>query len=165
MPDVKKAVRISRGGDTWRDPAYVIPTTADQVANFLRAHPGRLAVDVETDGKDPWTCNLRRIGIGNASEVMIYSPLSVKGMDAAAARDPGAEPGHRRSLPAGSARSICTTASRTTRSCCARHGMPLVDATVFDTLVAHQIGITSELPHKLDFLGSMYTDVRYWKRT
>ena len=39
-----------------------------------------------------------------------------------------------------------------------------MDATVFDTLVAHQIGITSELPHRLDFLGSMYTDVRYWKK-
>jgi len=162
--DVKKAVRISRGGDTWQDPAYFIPTTADQVVNFLRAHPGRLAVDVETDGKDPWTCNLRRIGIGNASEVMIYSPLSVKGHWMLPPHEIQAQ-----------SRAIAAHIQQAPRLdlhngiaydsiVLWRHGMPLVDAKVFDTLVAHQIGITSELPHKLDFLGSMYTDVRYWKK-
>ena len=46
-----------------------------------------------------------------------------------------------------------------------RHGMPLPDENTFDEHVGHQIGLTSELPHKLDFLGSMYTDAPFWKNT
>jgi DNA polymerase-1 len=44
-----------------------------------------------------------------------------------------------------------------------RYGMPIPDANHFDNMVAHQIGVTSELPHGLDFCGSMYTDAPHWK--
>lgn len=161
--DVTKAVRISRGGSTWRDPSYFVPSTASQVANFLAAHPERLAVDVETDGKDSWTCNLRRVGIGNASEVMIYSPLSVKGHWMLPAHEIQAQ-----------SRAIAEWLQRAPRVdlhngiafdsvVLWRHGMPLPEDRIFDTLVGHQIGVTSELPHRLDFLGSIYTDAAFWK--
>jgi uracil-DNA glycosylase family 4 len=161
--DVTKAVRISRGGNTWRDPAYFVPRSAAEVENFLVAHPDRLAVDVETDGKDAWTCGLRRVGIGNATEVMIYSPLSVKGHLMLPEHEIQAQ-----------SRAIAGWLQRAPRVdlhngiafdsvVLWRHGMPLVDEKVFDTLVAHQIGVTSELPHRLDFLGSVYTDAPFWK--
>jgi DNA polymerase I-like protein with 3'-5' exonuclease and polymerase domains len=161
--DVKKAVRISRGGDTWREPSYFVPKTAEQVATFLQAHPERLAVDVETDGIDPWTCNLRRIGIGNASEVMIYSPLSVKGHALLPAHQIEAQS---RAIAAHfqqAARLDLHNGIAYDSIVLWRHRMPLNDVKTFDTLVAHQVGVTSELPHKLDFLGSMYTDAPFWK--
>lgn len=161
--DVNKAVRLSRGGNTWKDPWYFVPKSAAEVDNFLQAQQDRTAVDVETDGIDTWTCNLRRIGIGNAREVMIYSPLSVHG--------------HwmlNRDEIIGQARAIANYFQRAPRLdthngvvfdsvVLYRHGMPMPDEKICDSLIAHQIGQTSELPHSLDFLASIYTDAPSWK--
>jgi len=161
--DVRKAVRISHGGDTWQEPPYFVPKTSIEVDNFLRAHPGTVSVDVETDGVDPWTCGIRRVGIGTDKGVMIYSPLSVKG---------------HRMLPdheiAAQSRAIAAHVGKAPRMnlhngiafdsvVLWRHGMPLNDAAINDTMIGHAVGCTSELPHRLDFLGSMYTDAPFWK--
>ena len=163
--DVKKAVRLSQGGSTWSDPWYFVPRTAAEAENFLAVKRPRVAIDVETDGKDAWSCNLRRIGIGTDREVMIYSPLSVSG---------------RYMLPpeeiAAQSRAIAAYFQRMPRAALHngiafdsivlwRHGMPLPDDRCADTMVGHQIGFTSELPHSLDFLGSIYTDAPHWKDT
>ena len=161
--DVTKAVRISRGGDTWRDPAYFVPRSAAEVENFLATQTDRAATDVETDGVDAWTCRLRRIGIGNNREVMIYSPLSVHGHAMLPQHEAVAQ-----------SRAIAAYYQRAPRIdthngiaydsiVLARYGMPLVDEHVFDTLVGHQVGPTSELPHALDFVASVYTDAPRWK--
>lgn len=161
--DVTKAVRISRGGDTWRDPAYFVPKTAAEVQNFLAAQTDRTAVDVETDGVDAWMCKLRRIGIGNNREVMIYSPLSVHGHEMLPKHEIAAQ-----------SRAIADYLQRAPRIdthngiaydsiVLWRNGMPLRDEHVWDGLVGHQIGPTSELPHSLDFLASVYTDAPRWK--
>ena len=162
--DIAKAVRISRTGSTWRDPWYFVPKTAVEVANFLSIDRPRVAVDVETDGIDRWTCQLRRVGIGTDKEVLIYSPLSVRGhamldQDNAIAQ----------------ARVIADYFQRAPRTdthngtafdqvILNRYGMPLVDAKSLDGIIGHQIGLTSELPHRLDFLASMYTDAPSWKQ-
>ncbi len=161
--DVRKAVRISHGGDTWREPPYFVPRTSDAVDNFLRAQTGPVSVDVETDGVDPWTCNIRRVGIGTDAGVMIYSPLSVKGHKLLADHEITAQ-----------SRAIAAHVGRAPRMnlhngiaydsvVMWRHQMPLNDGGIFDTMVGHQVGYTSELPHRLDFLGSMYTDAPFWK--
>lgn len=163
--DVNKAVRISRGGNTWQEPPYFVPKTVAEVHNFLAVQRERVAVDVETDGKDSWTCNLRRIGIGTNREVMIYSPLSVRGHMMLPPHEVQAQ-----------SRVIADYFQRqpfmVTWNGIAfdsvvlwRHGMPLPDERNFDGMVAHQIGPTSELPHRLDFAGSMYTDAPFWKDT
>lgn len=161
--DIKKAVRISRGGDTWRDPVYFVARSADEIDNFLAVPRPFVAVDTETDGVDEWTCNLRRIGIGTGVEVMIYSPLSVQGhyllpeherqaqTRAIAARLPHANTAFHNFYGYDSA-------------VLARHGVQADEAKMFDTLIGHRIGPTSELPHRLDFLGSLYTDGPYWKQ-
>ena len=161
--DVRKGVRIAYNGSTWREPQYFVPRSAAEVENFLAIRNGRQAVDVETDGTDQWSCGLRRVGIGTHEEVMIYSPLSVKGQPMLPPYEAEAQ-----------ARAIGAYFQRAPRLdlhngipfdsvVLWRHGMPLPDATTFDTMVGHQIGQTSELPHRLDFLGSMYTDAPYWK--
>ena len=163
--DIAKAVRLYRSGSTWSDPWYFVPRTAAEVENFLAVERPRVAVDVETDGKDAWSCNLRRIGIGTDREVMIYSPLSVRGHYLLSADEIQAQ-----------SRAIAAYFQRAPRMglhngiafdsiVLWRHGMPLRDDHCADTMVGHQIGFTSELPHSLDFLGSMYTDAPHWKDT
>jgi uracil-DNA glycosylase family 4 len=161
--DIAKAVRLSRGGNTWVDPWYFVPRSAAEIDNFLLQLTGRTAVDVETDGKDAWTCGLRRVGIGNERHVMIYSPLSVHGHYMLSGDDMLAQS---RAIAAHFARSprLDTHNGISFDSIVlARHGMTLPDDKVVDTLVGHQIGPTSELPHSLDFLASMYTDAPRWK--
>lgn len=160
--DVKKGVRIAYTGSTWREPAYFVPRTAAEVENFL-ANRERSAVDVETDGIDSWTCGLRRVGIGDDKEVMIYSPLSVRGHMMLPQHEIEAQT---RAMAAYFQRAprINTHNGIVFDSVLLwRYGMPLRDETNFDGMVAHQIGPTSELPHALDFLGSMYTDAPRWK--
>lgn len=161
--DIAKAVRLSRTGTTWQDPWYFVPKNADEAANFLAVNRPRVAVDVETDGVDAWTCGLRRVGIGDSREVMIFAPLSVKGhalLDAdnalAQARVIG---DYFRRAPRLDVHNGIAFDSIILQ----RYGMPLPDETTFDSMVGHSIGFTSELPHRLDFLGSMYTDAPYWK--
>lgn len=161
--DVTKAVRISRGGNMWSDPPYFVARTTDEVENFLAAQQKPVAVDVETDGVDQWMCNLRRIGIGSHEGVMIYSPLSVHGQQLLPLHEIQSQ-----------SRAIAAFVQRAQRLnlhngiaydsvVLARHGMPMRDECIFDTLVGHQIGVTSELPHRLDFLASIYTDAPFWK--
>ncbi len=161
--DVRKAVRLAYGGNTWVDPNYFVAKSAAEIDNFLRAHPDRLAADVETDGVDAWMCRLRRIGIGDAREVMIYSPLSTYGHAMLPKHEVEAQ-----------TRVIADYFQRAPRLdmhngiafdsiVLWRHGMPVVDEKVYDSLIAHQVGPTSELPHALDFLASVYTDAPRWK--
>ena len=161
--DVAKAVRISRTGSTWNDPWYFVPKSAAEVANFLAVDRPRVAVDVETDGVDAWTCGLRRVGIGTDREVMIYSPLSVKGHQMLSTDETVAQArvigDYFRRAPRIDGHNVVSFDSILLH----RYGMPLIDDRTFDSMIGHQIGYTSELPHRLDFLGSMYTDAPYWK--
>lgn len=161
--DVTKAVRLSRGGNTWMDPPYFVAKNAAEVENFLNVQRPFLATDTETDSIDPWTCGLRRIGIGTAQEVMIYAPLSVKGHRlmadhdiAACTRAFGVHFQHQQSLVFHNYWGFDSIVLN-------QQGMPVRDESVFDSMVGHSIGPTSELPHRLDFLGSMYTDAPFWK--
>lgn len=162
--DVAKAVRLSRGGNTWQAPNYFIATDPAQIENFLSRGLPFQAVDTETDSKDAWTCRLRRIGIGTTSEVMIYSPLSVHGHQML--------PDH---VIQASERAFANYFNTTTALLgfhnffgfdsvvLGQHRMPVPDARVFDSLLGHSVGPTSELPHGLDFLGSIFTDAPRWK--
>ncbi len=163
--DVNKAVRISRGGNTWQEPPYFVPRTAAEVYNFLAVQRERVAVDVETDGKDAWTCNLRRIGIGTNREVMIYSPLSVRGHMMLPPHEVQAQSRVIAEYFQRAPFVVTWNGIAFDSVVLHRHGMPLPDERNFDGMVGHQIGPTSELPHRLDFAGSMYTDAPFWKDT
>lgn len=161
--DVQKSVRLATTGSTWRDPRYFVPKDAAEVHNFLSVERPRVAVDIETDGIDRWMCNLRRIGIGTDKEVMIFSPLSVHGhallhQDNAYAQARVIGDYFQRAPRIDTHNGIAFDSV-----VLHRYGMPIPDERHFDGMVAHQIGVTSEMPHSLDFLGSMYTDAPRWK--
>lgn len=161
--DMAKAVRIATHGTSWVDPSFFVIGHHGQLENFLSQRKQHWALDTETNGKDPWTCGLRRIGVGDDKEVAIYSPLSVTGAFM---------------MPDYEIQS-CTRVFNDffqrapqldfhnywgfDSVVLAQHGFQVPDNRVYDSLIAHSIGYTSELPHKLDFLASIYTDAPHWK--
>ncbi len=160
--DIAKATRLAYTGSTWRDPWYFTPKTATEIANFLAVDRPRVAVDVETDGIDRWACGLRRVGIGTDKEVLIYSPLSVKGHALMPANEIQAST---RAIADFFQRANTNTHNGTAfdQVVLNRYGMALNEERSFDGLVGHQVGVTSELPHRLDFLASIYCDSPVWK--
>jgi DNA polymerase-1 len=161
--DMAKAVRLSRGGNTWTDPKFFVVQDHMQLANFLSRPLPWWAVDTETDGVDPWTCKLRRIGVGSKDEVAIYAPLSVHGHPLMT--DTEIESCRRVFNEFfGRAPKLCFHNYFPFDSIVlGQHGMLVPDDRAFDSIIGHHIGRTSELPHALDFLGSIYTDAPYWK--
>lgn len=162
--DVGKAVRLSRGGSTWQDPPYQVIKNAQQLEAFLSQDLPWWAVDTETDGVDPWSCRIRRIGIGNHNTVAIYSPLSVNGTwmmsyeDVMACTQVFNAFFQRVQVPL-----VFHNWFGFDSIVMFRHGFVIDDNKVKDTLIGHHVGSSSELPHRLDFLGSVFTDAPYWK--
>lgn len=162
--DVQKGVRLAYQGSTWRDPRYFIVRDPAELSNFLNQQKPHWAVDTETNGKDPWTCKIRRIGVGDSSEVAIYSPLSVHGHAMMEQHNVEA-----------CTRIFADFFSRPNNRfdfhnffgfdsvVLGQHHIPVPDDRVWDSLIGHSIGFTSELPHKLDFLASLMTDAPRWK--
>lgn len=162
--DVAKAIRFSRGGSTWKDPPYFIVESAQQLEQFLGQTSNWWAVDTETDGVDPWSCNIRRIGIGTPTAVAIFRPLSVQGhrlMDMAEIE--ACVSVFNRFFTSVQVPLIFHNWFGFDSVLLARHGFTIPDEKVKDTLIGHHVGSSSELPHGLDFLGSIYTDAPYWK--
>jgi DNA polymerase-1 len=161
--DVAKAIRFARGGNTWVPPRYFVAETAEHIINFFAQNHPYLAVDTETDGVDPWLCRLRRIGIGTYAEALIYRPLSVKGH---MLLSPEENDRQKRAIIDGFNR--CPKLGFHNyygfdSIVLGQHGIVVQDAKIVDSLIGHQIGPTSELPHRLDFLGSIFTDAPFWK--
>lgn len=163
--DVAKAVRLARTGSTWTDPAYrVVMTDAELAAGLAWVTEGAaaFAVDTETDAKDPWTCGLRRVGIGTPGRALIWAPLSTGGAYVAEA-DWLACRARLAAFFAESRAWYFHNFYGYDAIVLAQHGMPVNEENLFDSLVGHHIGATSELPHGLDFLGSIFTDAPHWK--
>lgn len=169
--DVAKAVRLARGGNTWADPPYSVVHDAETLFRVLLSMDDHVAVDTETEkgdreegkGVDPWTARIRRVGITDGRTNVIYSPLSVHGhwmLDdetrAACWRVLAAffqQPKHWYFHNFFAFDSIVLE----------MHGVKVNETQLFDSLIGHHVGPTSELPHGLDFLGSVYTDAPRWK--
>jgi DNA polymerase-1 len=161
--DVSKAVRLSRGGNTWQNPPFTVVWDAPALAATLARMDLDVSVDTETDGIDPWTCRVRRVGFSDGRTNVIFSPLSV----------------HGHWMVPDSVRAECWAVVRsflaTERSwyfhnfyafdsiVLSQHGVNVNEKHLFDSLIGHHIGSTSEYPHGLDFLGSIYTDAPRWK--
>jgi DNA polymerase I len=164
--DIAKAVRIKGGVNNWEvdPPFYVVKNYNELHAHCnLLAMRQRIAVDTETDGIDPWTCNIRRIGFGTDAHVCIYSPLSVDGqwqIDAKERERCRALLAEFFALPKEwFFHNFYGYDSIVMQS----HGIVVNEEKLFDSLLGHHIGGSSELPHGLDFLGSIYTDAPRWK--
>lgn len=162
--DIKKGLRLRSGQSTWVDPPYFVVKTAAELSHFLQCGGQTYwAVDTETDDIDPWTCRIRRVGIGSPAGVAIFAPLSVSGHPLMAQAEIDAVKQVFAQFFRSGARFAFHNFFTFDSIVLAQHGMPVPDDAATCSLIGHHLGLTAELPHGLDFLGSIYTDAPHWK--
>lgn len=169
--DVDRLVRWRHGRLVWTPPRVVYYPSPEQLSAFLSG-PGPYTYDLETDGIEPLSANVRCVGIGDAETVMVvgvrpkawtldtsdevagtrwYTPeqmVRVKRVLAAFFADPErVKIGHN----AGYYDRLAV-----------RRWLGVDPEPTLDTMLLHRL-VESELPHSLAFVGSKYTDVRAWK--
>ena len=171
LRDCAKALRHAAGRLNWQDPEMVLDPSVEELrAALARLEAQVVAVDTETDGLDPETCNLRCVGLSSQSFGVAVGFQSVE----TPAREWRCPPEQSREMLAAFF-SRCGTENGPKRilvhnqvydqPVLRRHGMPLPDvAKVVDTIMLHK-SADSEMPHDLDFLASFYTDAPKWKPT
>ena len=158
--DLAKAFRFFEGKLLWKDPKIVRLKDPHEVREWLDRFvaAGKLvAYDLETDGIDPLTANVRCVGIGNEEESIVVEIMSITGA-------PLVGPREEKEL------------KDLLRDFFDNPGVPVIghNAGQYDRLVMEQwLGSTpklacdtiilhlladNELPHNLGFVGSFYTD-------
>ena len=161
--DVIKATKWFRGEDViWQEPEKRFIPTPSQLEEFLAGQPW-VSYDLESDGLEPLTCNLRDVGLSTATEGMLIPILSndgittwytpwemeeIKGILRAFFTDPtilkiGWNQGYYDRLLIEAWLGVTPT--------------PITDG-----LLLHKV-VQPELPHRLSFVGSLYTNVDAWK--
>jgi DNA polymerase I-like protein with 3'-5' exonuclease and polymerase domains/uracil-DNA glycosylase len=163
--DIHRAVRwFTSGSLEWSPPELIFHPPADQLAAFLSTpNVPYWTYDVETDGIECLTANLRCIGIGTPSAVVIVGFLSIDG------RDRFYSPTEERKVVEVLKRFFEDDAILK-----AGHNSGYYDLIVMreqlgidvkpniDTMLLHRL-VESELPHSLGFVGSVYTEAPSWK--
>ncbi len=160
--DVAKAVRMARGTLRPFMPKMVYDPTPEQLANILDYLEGTgkiIAYDVETDGIEPLTANLRCVGIGTHELTTCTMHRSVEGRPVKNLF--GIEEVLRNFfLRKGTVAAHNVQYDKTVME----HQIPdfAQTRTNFDTIIAHQL-CWSELPHNLSFVSAQYTDLHAHK--
>jgi uracil-DNA glycosylase family 4 len=156
--DISKAFRYFTSSLKFELPPVVYNPPGEVLELWLRGSK-RLTVDVETDGLEPLTCNLRCVGIGREDGHIVVVPFrSVTGRELRAYDSVAGEQVH------------YALADKTIVG----HNLGYYDRMVLervfdvglkfteDTILMHHC-TESELPHSLQFLGSVHTDITAWK--
>jgi len=164
--DIAKAKRFFAGKLTWKDPKVTYNPPPQMLHSKLRdwQRAGRpVAYDVETDGIDPLSANLRCLALGTTDDVVVVGLLSVDGVSRIwGKRDED------------DIRRILTRFFRDPKVTLLGHNAGYFDRMVIET----QFGVTprrlvdtillsrladSEMPKSLAYRGSIHTDVPSWK--
>lgn len=166
--DVERMVRWMQGRLTWKDPEIIYHPSPEVLRSFLFS--GRLlAYDVETDGIEPLSANIRCIGIGDSSTVMVVGTRP-KDADPTVPGDFGFYPEPvmaqiksvlREWFTAPNVLKVGHNAGYYDRMVI-RRWLGVDPHPTLDTILLHRLA-ESELPHSLGFVGSKYTDVHAWK--
>lgn len=162
--DWMRALRYFRDALTWTDPVMGLMPSVAAVKKYLSGSKPIWWYDVETDGLEPLTANMRCIGIGDEVGGIVIPFLGIDG----------------------STKFYCDRDEREIKDVlrwffrakdkvkaghnCSQYDRVAVEQflgvtpwPIFDTLPAHRLGMYAELRHSLGFLGSTLTDVRAWK--
>ena len=158
--DLAKAFRFFSSNLDWVDPKIRITSKASEISKHLTSlvKAGKpLAYDLETDGIDPRTANVRCVGIGNEDTSLIVEIRSITGR---LLLDPDEEEEVkeilRRFASAPGVPLIGHNAGQYDRLAM-EHWLGVRPALSVDTILLHLLA-DNELPHNLGFVGSFYTD-------
>lgn len=161
--DLLSAFRWFRGFSAWRDPNLVYNPTPDALHRYLNQteHP-YLTFDLETDSLENLTANVYCVGIGTQKFGMVvgiesrdrtrrfYSPADeerIKDILREFFTGPKIKVGHN----AGYYDALVV-----------ENWLGVWPAPILDTMILHRL-VDSELPHSLQFVGSVYTEAPGWK--
>jgi len=162
--DVLRAVKWWNGVSDWKPPTiYYHPRAADLEAFLSDPNVPYWTYDVETDGIESLTANLRCVGIGTPEKVVIVGFDGIKG------GRPFYQPYEQiqvhkvlRNFFADPSRlKVGHNAGNYDRIVIEQH-FGVTPTPLLDTIMLHRL-VESELPHNLGFLGSMYTGAPSWK--
>ena len=187
--DLRRATKLAAGSwaPVWNSKSvgYKMRPTADEVVAILDSmHGTEVAYDIETDGQHPLTCAIRCIGFWNG-QVGVCVPFLFRDGTTREVKVPKrkrlktisewrpyfAGGVLKRVLDAiqrlfNRAQALITQNGQYDRLCLkTRLGLLAPSGPPhFDTILAHHI-VASYLPHGLDLLTSIYTDMPYYKKT
>lgn len=163
--DLSRAHRwFTTGTLGWVEPEITINPTPDQLRKFIERADIDYAVDVETTIDDPTQADLRTVGIGTEHAAMV---VVLKSIETGLPVYPSKEDNEIRDI----LRSFFDDRDKVKVA----HNGGYFDRMVIknhfgvdpkpmmDTILLHR-SVESELPHKLAYVGSIYTDVTAWKQ-
>lgn len=162
--DIAKALQYFADTHTWTPPTVIFHPTQDQLLSFIaRNKSGIFSYDLETDGIDPLECNIRCVGIGTKTEVVL---IGLQGIDSTT-----------RFYSSLEEHNVLETLKNFFSSeqyikvgwnviahdnviLSSRWGIE--SKSVYDAML-YQRAIESELQHSLAFAASMYSNAPNWK--
>lgn len=160
--DIDKAFRVFHNKLSWKDPEMVFRPSPAQVYEMAQScrQAGICFWDTETDGIEPLTCRLRCFGFGATRDKIVVVPFwSVDGVSRL--EDTRSSDVLRELMQDASVLWVGQNSTvYDTQVVRQQLGVSPVNQT--DTLLIHHC-VESEMPHKLQYLGSVYSDVFDWK--
>ena len=162
--DIAKAIRFHNNALRWKDPTVIYNPTVEEARAFFERVKGQpLAYDVETDGVDSLTTDMRCLGIGTSDEVLMIGFVSIDGITRFyhadeevwikdVLRDVMTDPEHLK---------VGHNAGYFDRLVVEQH-LGVTPEPLVDTLLLHKLA-QSEHKHSLGFIGSWILDVPSWK--
>jgi DNA polymerase-1 len=168
--DLSRAFRFFGGKLLWSPPDITRNPTPHELDAWIRANAEKTIVyDVETTIDDPTEAKLKCVGLSTEDSAMVVHLLSIEGVNGMLIpvqeytdSDVASLRGTLRDffinphiLKAGH------NAGYFDRMVIEQH-FGVTPAPLIDTILVHR-SVESELPHKLGYVGSIYTDVTAWK--
>jgi uracil-DNA glycosylase family 4 len=167
--DLSRAFRWFTVGLGWKEPTIILQPTPDQLEDFLRRTDIDYTIDVETTIDDPTVAKLKTVGFGHEYGAIVVPFLSIEGPGGTLVEPPGYT-----SKDLNDLRGIIRDFLIDPRKMKIGHNAGYFDQMVLkqhfgvtttpliDTILLHRV-VEPELPHKLGYVGSVYTDVVAWK--
>jgi len=158
--DLSKAFRFFQGKLEWEDPLIVRLSKYEDIAEYLEKfkREGKpLAYDLETDGINPLTANVRCVGIGNEDEALIIEIRSIHGHLLIEPEDEGRIKNLIRKFFDSPGVPILGHNAGQYDRLVMEQWLGATPTLTCDTIILHLLA-DNELPHNLGFVGSFYTD-------
>jgi DNA polymerase-1 len=167
--DISRAARWFTHGLGWQEPHITLQPRPDELRSFLARTDITYTVDVETTIDDPMVAKLKTVGVGHTHGAMVVTFLTIE--DASGQLVPAPYYTEAEYLEIrGIFRDFFIDPTRAK----AGHNAGYFDQMVLkqhfgvttepmlDTILLHRV-VEPELPHKLGYVGTVYTDVTAWK--
>ena len=162
--DLRRAYKWFNSGLRWQPPTIYYHPKVEDLRRFLfNKDVPYYTYDIETDGIEALTANIRCIGIGTPKEVVLIGYRGINGRDMFYTEKELKEVNDL----------LCEFFEDESILKCGHNAgyydrivveqqLGVTPRPLIDTMLMHRL-VASELPHSLGFLGSVYTEAPSWK--